>query len=76
MSSRMTFRDACLQLGITEGNLYNDESDAEDNFDSNNSNRANEEGMQIGKEEEETAPVVDDKGNVEIFEENATDEED
>ena len=26
----MTFRDACLQLGITEDNLYNDDSDAED----------------------------------------------
>ena len=32
--------------------------------------------MQLSKEEEETATVVDDEGNVEIFEENATDEED
>ena len=32
--------------------------------------------MQISEEEEETAPAVDDKSNVEIFEENATDEED
>ena len=72
----MTFRDACLQLGITEDNLYNDDSDAEDNSYSNNRNRADEEGMQISEEEEETGPVVDDEGNVEIFEENATDEED
>ena len=51
-------------------------SDAEDNLFSNNSNRADEEGMQISKkEEEETAPVVDYEGNVKIFEENATDEE-
>ena len=59
----MTFRNACLQLGITEDNLYNDDSDAEDNLYSNNSNRADEEGMQISGEEEETAPVVDDEGN-------------
>ena len=32
--------------------------------------------MQISEEEEETGPVVDDEGNVEIFEENATDDED
>ena len=48
----MTFRDACLQLGITEDNLYSDDSDAEDNLCSNNSNRADEEGMQISNEEE------------------------
>ena len=72
----MTFRDACLQLGIAEDKLYNDDRDAEDNLYGNNSNRADEEGMQISKkEEEETAPIVDDEGNVEIFEENATDEE-
>ena len=56
----MTFTDACLQLGITEDNLYIDDSDAEDNLHSNNSNCADEEGMQISKEEEETAPVLDD----------------
>ena len=72
----MTFRDACLQLGITEDKLYNDDGDAEDNLYSNNSNRTDEEGMQISEKEEETAPVVGDEGNVEIFEENATDEED
>ena len=48
----MTFRDACLQLGITEDNLYSDDSDAEDNLCSNNSNCADEEGMQISNEEE------------------------
>ena len=32
--------------------------------------------MQISEEEEETAPVVDDEDNVEIFEENTTDEKD
>ena len=63
----MTFRDACLQLGISEDNLCNDDSDAEDNLYSNNSNRADEEGMQISEEEEETAPVVDGEGNVELF---------
>ena len=72
----MTFRDACLQLGITEENLYNNDSDAEDNLNSNNSNRADEKGMQISEEEEEIALVVDDEGNVEIFEENAIDKED
>ena len=72
----MTFRDACLQLGITEDNLYNDDSEPEDNLHGNNSNRADEEGMQVSEEEEETAPVVDDEGNVEIFEENAADKED
>ena len=60
----MTFRDACWQLGITEDNLYNDDCDTEDNLYSNNSNRAGEEGMQISKEEEETAPVVVDEDNV------------
>ena len=72
----MTFRDACLQFGITEDKLYNDDSDAEDNLYSNNSNRADEEGMQISEEEEETAPFDDNEGNVEIFKENATDEGD
>ena len=72
----MTFIDACLQFGITEDKLYNDGSDAEDNLYSNNSNRADEEGMQISEEEEETAPVDDNEGNVEIFKENATDEGD
>ena len=72
----MTFRDACLQLRITEDNLYNADRDAEDNLYSNNNNRADEKGMQISEKEEETAPVVDDEGNVEIFEENATVEED
>ena len=72
----MTFRDASLQLGITEDNLYSDDSDAEDNLCSNNSNRADKEDMQISEEEEETAPVVDDEGKVEVFEENPTDEED
>ena len=72
----MTFIDACLQFGITEDKLYNDDSDAEDNLYSNNSNRADEEGMQISEEEEETAPVDDNEGNVEIFKENATDEGD
>ena len=72
----MTFRNACLQLGITEDKLYNDDRDAEDNLYSNNSNRTDEEDMQISEEEEETAPVVDDEGNVEIFEENAADKED
>ena len=72
----MTFIDACLQFGITEDKLYNDGSDAEDNLYSNNSNRADEEGMQISEEEEETAPVADNEGNVEIFKENATDEGD
>ena len=72
----MTFRSSCLQLGITEDKLYNDDSDAEDNLCSNNSNRTDKEGMQISEEEEETASVVDNEGNVEIFEENATDEED
>ena len=72
----MTLRDACLQLGITEDNLYNDDNDAEDNLYGNNSNRADKEGMQISEEEEKTRPVVDDEGNVEIFQENATDEED
>ena len=32
--------------------------------------------MQISEEEEETAPVVDDEGSVEIFEENASNQED
>ena len=50
----MTFRDACLQLGIAENKLYNHDSDAEDNLYNSNSNRSDEEGMQIGKEEEET----------------------
>ena len=50
----MTFRDACLQFGIAEDKLYNDDSDAEDNLYNNNSNRSDEEGMQIGEEEEET----------------------
>ena len=72
----MTFRDACLQLGITEDNLYNNDSDAEDNRYSNNTNRADEKGMQISEKEKERAPVVDDEGNAQIFEENATDEED
>ena len=45
-------------------------------FYSNNSNRGGEEGMQISKEEVEAAPAVDDEDNVEIFEENARDEED
>ena len=72
----MTFRDACLQLGIAEDKLYNDDSDAEDNLCSNNSNCADEEGMQISEEEEETASVIDDEDNLKIFEENATDEED
>ena len=71
----MTFRDARLQLAITEDNLYNDDSDAEDNLYSNNSNRADQKGMQISEEEEETTPVVDDESNVEIFEEIATDED-
>ena len=65
-----------MQLDNTEDNLYNDYSDAEDNLYSNNSNRADGEDMQISEEEEETAPVVDDEGNVDIFNENATDEED
>ena len=72
----MTVRDACLQLGITEDNLYNDNSGAKDNLYSNNSNRVDEEGMQISEEEEETAPIVDDEVNIEIFEENTTDEQD
>ena len=72
----MTFKDACLELGITEDNLYNNDSDAKDNLYSDNTNRANEKGMQISKKEEETAPVVDNEGNVEIHGENATDEED
>ena len=40
----MTFRDDCVQLGITEHKLYNDDSDAEDNLYSNtcNSNRTYE----------------------------------
>ena len=76
MIRRMTFRDACLRLDISEENFYNDDTDVEDNLYSNNTNRADEEGMQISEEEEETAPVDDDEGNVEIFEENATDEED
>ena len=76
MCRRMTFRHACLQLGIAEDNLDNDDSDPEDNLYSNNSSRADEEGMQISEEEEETAPVVDEEGNLEIFEWNATDEED
>ena len=49
----MTFRDACLQLGITEDNIYNDDSNAEDNLYINNSNCADVEGMQISEEEEE-----------------------
>ena len=49
----MTFRDACLQLGIAEDKLYNDNSDAEDNLYNNNSNRSDE-GVQIGEEDEET----------------------
>ena len=65
-----------MQLGITKDKLYDDCSDAEDNLYSNNSNRADEEGMQISKEEQETAPIVDDERNVEIFKENAADEED
>ena len=69
MSRRMTFRNACLHLGITEDNIYNDDSDVEDNLYSNNSNHTVE-------EEEETAPTVDEEGNVEIFKENVTDEED
>ena len=72
----MAFRDTCLQLGITEDKLYNDDSDAEDNLYNNNLNRTDEEGMQISKKEEETALVVDNEVNAEIFEENATDEED
>ena len=72
----MTFKGACLQLGITEDKLYNDDNDAEGNLYSNNRNCTDEECMQISKEEEKTAPIVDNKGNVEIFEENATDEED
>ena len=64
-----------MQLGITVGNLYNDDSNAEYNLYSNNTNRADEKGMQTS-EKEETTLVVDDEGNVEIFEENATDEED
>ena len=70
----MTFWDAWLQLDIAEDNLYNDDSDAEDNLCSNNSNRADKDGMQISKEEEDTVPVVDDEGNVKILEENAKDE--
>ena len=72
----MIFRDACLQLGITEDNLYNDDSNAEGNLYSYSTNCADENGMQISKKEEETAPVVDDEDNMEIFEENATDEKD
>ena len=71
----MTFRNACLQLGITEDNIYNDHSDAEDNLYSSNSNCTDEEGMQICEEEEETALVIDEEVNVEIFEETATDQE-
>ena len=66
---------AC-NLALQKTIFYNDDSDAEDNLHSNNSNRADEEGMQISEEEEETGSVVDDEGNVEIFEENATDGED
>ena len=58
----MTFRDACLPLGITADNFYNDDSDAEDNLYISNSNRADEKGMQISEEEEEAVPVVDDEG--------------
>ena len=76
MGRRMTFRDACLQLGITEDNLYKDDSDAEDNLYINNSNRGDKKDIQISEEEDETVPIVDHKGNVEIFEENVTDEED
>ena len=47
----MAFRDACLQHGITEDNLYNDDSDAEDNLYSKNSNRADEVGIQISEED-------------------------
>ena len=65
-----------MQFGIAEDKLCNDDSDAEDNLYSINSNRADEKDMQISKEEEETAPAVDDEGNVKIFERNATDEED
>ena len=65
-----------MQLGITEDKLCNDDSDAEDNLYSNNSNCTDEEGMQISEEEEETASVVEDEGSVEVFEENSTDEED
>ena len=72
----MTFRNACLQLGITEDKLYNDDSDAEDNLCSNNSNLTDKKDMQISEEEEEPARVVDDEGNVEIFEDNAPDKED
>ena len=58
MGRRMAFRDDCLQLGIAEGNLYNDDSDAEDNLYCSNSNRTDEEGMQISEKEEETASAL------------------
>ena len=51
----MTFIDACLQLGITEENLCNDNSGAEDNLYRNNTNRADEEAMQISEEEEKNS---------------------
>ena len=54
----MTFRDACLQLGITEDKPYNHNSDTEDTLYGNNSNHGDEEGMQISEEEEETEPAL------------------
>ena len=69
------FQECLLATCITEDNFYNDDSNTEDNLYSNSSNRADEEGMQISEEEEEITSVVDDKGDVEIFEEDATDEE-
>ena len=50
----MTFRNACLQLGIAEDKLYNGDSDAQDNLYNSNSNCSDEEAMQTGEEEEGT----------------------
>ena len=46
----MTFRDACLQLGIAEDKLCNDDNDAKDILYSNNSNRADEDNVEIFEE--------------------------
>ena len=73
MNRRVTFRDACAQLGISEENVYDD------------SNGEEEEEVEVGEiehallelqtdEEEKTA--VDDEGDVEVFVEGESDSSD
>ena len=73
MNRRVTFRDACAQLGISKENVYDD------------SNGEEEEEVEVGEiehallelqtdEEEKTA--VDDEGDVEVFVEGESDSSD